>query len=58
MPLYLAGDTTRHDLTWDINSTSLGIVAKGYSSDEILRAFIVTQERVKDSFTLLKNLNH
>lgn len=57
MPLHLAGDTTRHDLTWNINTTSLGIVAKGYSSDEILRAFVVTQERVKDAFALLKNIN-
>lgn len=57
MPLHLAGETTRSDLNWTINTTQSGIIAKGYDTNDIFRAFVVTQEQVKETFALLRALN-
>ena len=56
LPLHLAGDTRREDLTWNIVSANDGLVAKGVDAENQLRAFVVSEERMKEAFALLKQL--
>lgn len=56
MPLHLAGETARRDLNWQITTHPQGMVAKGLDADEKLRAFVVSEERMKEAFALLKAL--
>lgn len=57
MPLHLAGETARNDLTWNISTTQSGIIAKGFDENDVLRAFVVTEEQVKEAFALLRALS-
>lgn len=57
MPLHLAGETARKDLTWNISTTQSGIIAKGFDENDVLRAFVVTEEQVKEAFALLRSLS-
>ncbi|QLK63423.1 NADH:flavorubredoxin reductase NorW (plasmid) [Enterobacteriaceae bacterium Kacie_13] len=57
MPLHLAGETQRKDLTWTITTQTQGMVAKGFDADEQLRAFVVSEDHMKQAFALLKSLN-
>ncbi|MBG3020021.1 MULTISPECIES: NADH:flavorubredoxin reductase NorW [Proteus] len=57
MPLHLAGETARKDLTWNISTTQSGIIAKGFDENDELRAFVVTEEQVKEAFALLRTLS-
>ncbi|HHT0333610.1 TPA: NADH:flavorubredoxin reductase NorW, partial [Raoultella planticola] len=41
LPLHLAGDTRREDLTWNIVAANDGLVAKGVDAENQLRAFVV-----------------
>ncbi|WP_112167315.1 NADH:flavorubredoxin reductase NorW [Klebsiella sp. WCHKl090539] len=56
LPLHLAGDTRREDLTWNIIAAKDGLVAKGVDAENQLRAFVVSEDRMKDAFALLKQL--
>ncbi|HFQ7087256.1 TPA: NADH:flavorubredoxin reductase NorW [Raoultella planticola ATCC 33531] len=56
LPLHLAGDTRREDLTWNIVAANDGLVAKGVDAENQLRAFVVSEERMKEAFALLKQL--
>ncbi|QGN39348.1 NADH:flavorubredoxin reductase NorW [Klebsiella oxytoca] len=56
LPLHLAGDTRREDLTWNIVAAKDGLMAKGVDSENQLRAFVVSEDRMKDAFALLKQL--
>ncbi len=56
LPLHLAGDTRREDLTWNIVAAKDGLMAKGVDSGNQLRAFVVSEDRMKDAFALLKQL--
>ena len=56
LPLHLAGDTRREDLTWNIVAAKDGLVAKGVDAENQLRAFVVSEDRMKDAFALLKQL--
>lgn len=56
LPLHLAGETQRDDLTWNIVAAKDGLVAKGIDADNQLRAFVVSEDRMKDAFALLKQL--
>ena len=56
LPLHLAGDTRREDLTWNIVAAKDGLVAKGVDSENRLRAFVVSEDRMKDAFALLRQL--
>ncbi|MFZ2613210.1 MAG: FAD-dependent oxidoreductase, partial [Raoultella planticola] len=56
LPLHLAGDTRREDLTWHIVAANDGLVAKGVDAENQLRAFVVSEERMKEAFALLKQL--
>lgn len=56
LPLHLAGDTRREDLTWNIVAAKDGLVAKGVDAENRLRAFLVSEDRMKDAFALLRQL--
>ncbi|WP_313163087.1 NADH:flavorubredoxin reductase NorW [Kosakonia cowanii] len=56
MPLHLAGATSRADLRWRITTDAAGMVAKGVDIDDKLRAFVVSEDRMKEAFVLLKAL--
>lgn len=56
LPLHLAGETQRQDLNWQIAIESQGMVARGIDADDQLRAFVVSEERMKEAFALLKSL--
>ncbi|HDS9895880.1 TPA: NADH:flavorubredoxin reductase NorW [Klebsiella aerogenes] len=56
LPLHLAGDTRRDDLTWNIVAAKEGLVAKGVDAENLLRAFVVSEDKMKEAFALLKQL--
>lgn len=56
LPLHLAGETRRQDLNWTIETRADGMLAKGYDEGQQLRAFVVSEERMKEAFGLLKSL--
>lgn len=57
LPLQLAGETHRQDLSWSIIAEQQGMVAKGFDQHQQLRAFIVSEDHMKLAFGLLKELN-
>ncbi|HAU5004040.1 TPA: NADH:flavorubredoxin reductase NorW [Raoultella ornithinolytica] len=56
LPLHLAGETQRDDLTWNLVAAKEGVVAKGVDAANQLRAFVVSEDRMKEAFELLKQL--
>lgn len=56
LPLHLAGETQRDDLTWNLVAAKEGGVAKGVDAANQLRAFVVSEDRMKEAFALLKQL--
>ena len=56
LPLHLAGETQRQDLNWQIAIEPQGMVARGADADGQLRAFVVSEDRMKEAFALLKSL--
>lgn len=56
LPLHLAGETRRQDLDWTIATSAQGMLAQGYDDCQQLRAFVVSEERMKEAFSLLKLL--
>lgn len=56
LPLHLAGETRRQDLNWTIETRADGMLAQGYDESQQLRAFVVSEERMKEAFSLLKSL--
>jgi nitric oxide reductase FlRd-NAD(+) reductase len=58
MPMQLAGETQRQDLQWTILAEAQGIIAKGFDRQQQLRAFIVSEDHMKQAFVLLKTLNN
>ncbi|MEF9898845.1 MAG: NADH:flavorubredoxin reductase NorW [Pseudomonas sp.] len=56
MPLHLAGETNRKDLQWQISLESQGLVARGLDMDGQLRAFVVSEDQMKQAFVLLRQL--
>ncbi|MGU3525098.1 NADH:flavorubredoxin reductase NorW [Enterobacteriaceae bacterium C23F] len=57
LPLHLAGDTRSADLRWRIETTAEGMIAQGVDDDDRLRAFVVSEENMKQAFGLLKQLS-
>ena len=57
LPLHLAGETQRQDLSWSISVDPQGMIAKGVDQQQQLRAFIVSADHMKQAFSLLKVLN-
>ena len=57
LPLQLAGDAGRPDLSWHIVSNAGGMVAKGVDDAGKLCAFAVSEGRMKEAFELLKSLS-
>lgn len=58
MPMQLAGETQRQDLQWTILAEAQGVIAKGFDRQQQLRAFIVSEDHMKQAFVLLKTLNN
>lgn len=56
LPLHLAGETQRKDLRWQIAVEPEGMVAQGRDDAGQLRAFVVSEDRMKEAFALLKLL--
>lgn len=56
LPLHLAGETQRGDLSWQIFAEPQGLIAKGYDEAQQLRAFIVSEAHMKLAFGLLREL--
>ncbi|MEM6162506.1 NADH:flavorubredoxin reductase NorW [Erwinia sp. P6884] len=56
MPLHLAGDTGNPALSWNIDVSRAGIIARGMDDAGLLRAFVVSEDHMKTAFTLLKQL--
>ncbi|MEH0887772.1 NADH:flavorubredoxin reductase NorW [Enterobacter sp. UNJFSC 003] len=56
LPLHLAGETQRQDLNWQITIEPQGMVARGSDTDGQVRAFVVSEDRMKEAFALLKSL--
>jgi nitric oxide reductase FlRd-NAD(+) reductase len=56
LPLHLAGETQRDDLTWNLLAAKEGLVAKGVDAANQLRAFVVSEDKMKEAFALLKQL--
>ena len=56
LPLHLAGETQRQDLNWQITLEPQGMVARGTDADGQMRAFVVSEDRMKEAFALLKSL--
>ena len=56
LPLHLAGETQRHDLNWQIILEPQGMVARGADNEGQLRAFVVSEDQMKEAFALLKLL--
>ncbi|KGQ13709.1 Nitric oxide reductase FlRd-NAD(+) reductase [Beauveria bassiana D1-5] len=56
MPLHLAGETQRRDLTWQITASQQGLIARGMDAAQQLRAFIVSEEYMKQGFSLVREL--
>ncbi|EMO7188548.1 NADH:flavorubredoxin reductase NorW [Pluralibacter gergoviae] len=57
LPLQLAGDAGRPDLSWHIVSNAGGMVAKGVDDAGKLCAFAVSEGSMKEAFALLKSLS-
>lgn len=56
LPLQLAGDAGRRDLRWQMETSAAGMVAQGFDEDGQLCAFAISEDRMKEAFTLLKQL--
>ncbi|MFT8210353.1 MAG: NADH:flavorubredoxin reductase NorW [Symbiopectobacterium sp.] len=56
LPLHLAGESGRSDLRWQIATAPEGMVAQGMDAEGRLRAFVVSEDRMKEAFALLKAL--
>lgn len=57
LPLHLAGESARRDLNWHITTDAQGMVAKGVDEQQVLRAFVVSEDHMKTAFALLKALS-
>ena len=46
----------RQDLNWQITLEPQGMVARGADNEGQIRAFVVSEDRMKEAFSLLKLL--
>jgi len=56
LPLQLAGESGRRDLRWQMETSAAGMVAQGVNEEGQLCAFAISEDRMKEAFTLLKQL--
>lgn len=56
MPVQLAGNFHHPDLQWTIDISNTGMTAKGHDTTGNLHAFAVTESRLTEAFTLLRQL--
>lgn len=57
LPLQLAGETHRKDLHWKLEMNTTGMTAQGFDDNASLKAFVVSEENMKQAFGLLKQLS-
>ncbi|USD63379.1 NADH:flavorubredoxin reductase NorW [Vibrio sp. SCSIO 43140] len=56
-PIQLSGVLTGEDVTrWSYDVSRSGIVAKSYNADDKLIGFVATEQRIQESFPLLREL--
>jgi len=58
LPLFLAGETQRDDLSWELSLSNQGIAARGFDSMKQLRAFIVSEQHTQKAFMMLRELTN
>ena len=58
LPLFLAGETQRNDLSWELSLSNEGIAARGFDSMKQLRAFIVSEQHTPKAFMMLRELTN
>ncbi|WP_299998522.1 NADH:flavorubredoxin reductase NorW [uncultured Cedecea sp.] len=58
LPLFLAGDTQRDDLNWELSLSTEGIAARGFDAMKQLRAFVVSEQHTSKAFMMLRELNN
>lgn len=56
-PVQLAGNTSTDIERWSVDIDTQGVCAKAYDVNNQLTGFVVTNERVKNAFTLFRELN-
>lgn len=57
LPLQMAGQALRADLTWQVTTTARGMTALGYDDKQRLCAFAVSEEQTQQAFGLLRELH-
>ncbi|WP_158782048.1 NADH:flavorubredoxin reductase NorW [Pantoea sp. BAV 3049] len=57
-PYQLAGDSASEELEWKMELGREGIIARGFSREGHLNAFVVSENQISQSFPLLKQLNN
>lgn len=57
LPLQMAGQALRADLTWQVTTTARGMTALGYDDKQRLCAFVVSEEQTQQAFSLLRELH-
>lgn len=58
LPLFLAGETHRNDLNWELSLSHQGMVAQGFDSMKRLCAFVVSEQHTQKAFMMLKELTN
>ena len=56
LPLHLAGNAGDAELNWEMQFSKAGIVAKGLDAAGQLKAFVVSEDHMKQALPLLKQL--
>ena len=56
LPLHIFAETQRQDLNWKITLEPQEMVERGANNKGQIRAFVVTEDRMKEAFALLKSL--
>jgi nitric oxide reductase FlRd-NAD(+) reductase len=56
MPLHLAGDPANSSYRWEMELSPAGIIAKGFDENDLLRAFVVSEDHMKLAFSMLKEI--
>ncbi|WLS80782.1 NADH:flavorubredoxin reductase NorW [Erwinia pyri] len=56
MPLHLAGDPANASYRWEMALSPAGIIARGFDENDLLRAFVVSEDHMKLAFSMLKEI--
>ncbi|MTI12860.1 NADH:flavorubredoxin reductase NorW [Sansalvadorimonas verongulae] len=56
LPMQFSGQTTGDELNWKVEVNAQGMVARAFTPDEQLAGFVTTDDRMSESFPLLRQL--